>query len=112
MKMIKLKATDSGGTSEPYFIAKLGKEQYKSRVIYSNLNPLFYEEFKLKVQNLDEKLIIEIFDKDKLSKDDLLGKLEIDLTSEKFGKVTEKEYYLEKGSVFMKWKVTEPGQSR
>ena len=112
MKMINLKATDSDGTSDPYFIAKLGKEQYKSRVVYSNLNPLFYEEFKLKVQNLDEKLIIEIFDKDKLSKDDLLGKLEIDLTSEKFGKVTEKEYYLEKGSVFMKWQVTEPGQSR
>ena len=53
-----------------------------------------------------------IFDKDKLSKDDLLGKVEIDLVSEPLGKIIEKNYYLPKGYFHMKWQVTEPGQSR
>ena len=44
-----------------------------------------------KIKNLHEKLIINVFDKDKLSKDDLLGKLEIDLNSEPFGKIIEKD---------------------
>ena len=103
---------ESTDSSDPYYIAKFGQEQFKSRIIYSNLNPMFYDEFQFTIKNLEEKLIITVFDKDKLSKDDLLGKLEIDLTSEPFGKIVEKEYYLKKGSIFIKWQVTEPGQSR
>ena len=99
-------------SSDPYYIAKFGEEQFKSRIIYSNLNPIFYDEFKFKIKNLDEKLIINVFDKDKLSKDDLIGTVEIDLTSEPFGKIIDKEYKMKKGSIFMKWQVTEPGQSR
>lgn len=112
MEMKNLPASDNDGLSDLYYIAKFGEEQFKSRVIYSNLNPTFYDEFKFKCKNLDSKLIISVYDKDKLSKDDLLGRIEIDLTSEPFGKIIEKEYYLGKGSVFMKWQVTEPAQSR
>ena len=76
------------------------------------MNPTYYDEFKFIIKNLDERLIVSIFDKDKLSKDDLMGKVEIDLISEPLGKVVEKEYFLQKGSIIMKWQVTEPGQSR
>jgi len=44
--------------------------------------------------------------------ENLLGTLEIDLTSEPFGHVVDKRYPLSKGSIDMKWQVTEPGQSR
>ena len=108
-EMKDLKESDSS-RSDPYYIAKFGREEFKSRVIYNNLNPIYYDEFIFPIKNLDEKLIINVFDKDNLSKDDLIGNLEIDLTSEPFGKIVEREYRFIKGSVLMKWQITELGQ--
>ena len=112
IKMNNLKASDVNGLSDPYYICKYGNEIFKSRTIYYNLNPIFYDEFQFRAKNLDCKLIISVYDKDLLTKDDFLGKIEIDLTSEPFGKVVEKEYNLERGSIEMKWQVTEPCQIR
>ena len=109
--MAKLPASDVGGLSDPYFIAQYGDQKYKSRIIDKNLNPIFYDEFKFRIKNLEEKLIIKVFDKD-ITKDDLLGTVEIDLTSEPFGHVVNNEYFMNKGSINMKWQVTAPGQSR
>ena len=111
IKMNYLKSSDSNGLSDPYYIAQLGNEQFKSRVIYCNLNPIYYDEFQLKIHNLEQHLIISVFDKDK-SKDEFLGSIEIDITSEPFGEIVEKEYPLNPGSIFLKWQVTEVGQSR
>ena len=58
IKMNNLKSADSNGLSDPYYIAQLGNEQFKSRVIYYNLNPIYYDEFQLKIKNLEQDLII------------------------------------------------------
>ena len=109
--MSSLPVSDMDGSSDPYYIAKYGDQIYKSRVIENNLNPTFYDEFKFRLKNLEEKLFINVLDKD-IAKDDLLGTLEIDLTSEPFGHVVDKKYPMSKGSIDIKWQVTEPGQSR
>ena len=112
MTLNKLKASDDTGKSDPYYIASISGQSYKSRVIYDNLNPIFYDEFKFHIKNLDEKFVIKIYDKDTFSRDDPLGLVEIDLTSEPFGKVVENDYFFSYSSITMKWQVTEPGQSR
>ena len=110
-KMSNLPSGDTNGLSDPYFIAQYGDQMYKSRVIERNLNPIFYDEFKFRLRNLEQKLFINVYDKD-IVKDDLLGRIEIDLTSESFGHVVNKTYYMSNGGIDMKWQVTEPGQSR
>ena len=110
-KMTNLKSSDLDGLSDPYFIAYYGDQQYRSRIIDNNLNPTFYDEFKFIVKNLEAKLMISILDKD-YSRDDLLDSITIDLTSEPFGHVVDKVYHMSYGSIYMKWQVTQPGQSR
>ena len=110
--MSNLPVSDPNGLSDPYYIVNYGEQQFKSRIIYCNINPTYYDEFKFKIVNLEEKLKIKVFDKDKFTKDDLLGELEIDLTKEPFGKIVEKTYKLQEGSINIKWQITEPCQSR
>jgi hypothetical protein len=52
IKMNNLPSSDSNGLSDPYYIANFGNQQFKSRVIYCNLNPVYYDEFKFKIKNL------------------------------------------------------------
>ena len=65
----------------------------------------------MKIKNLDNKLIINVLNEDN-SEYPSLGNLAIDLSSEPFGKVIEKDYSLSYGSITMKWQVTEPCVSR
>ena len=41
-----------------------------------------------------------------------IGTLLIDLTSEPFGHVVDKKYNMNRGSIYIKWQVTVPGQTR
>ena len=112
IKMEGLKNSDINGLSDPYFIAEYGDQTYKSRTLDENLNPIFYDEFKFRIKNIETPLYIIIKDKDIL-KDDNLGYLNIDLTSIKFGKIFDGKYKLNPyGYLYMKWQITEPGQSR
>ena len=110
-KMEGLPAADADGFSDPYFIAIYGDQIYKSRTIENNLNPTYYDEFKFTIKNLETNLCIKVMDKD-IAKDDNIGTLLIDLTSEPFGHVVDKKYNMNKGSIYIKWQVTEPGQKR
>ena len=111
-KMNGLPASDADGYSDPYFTAEYGYQTYKSRILDNTLNPIFYDEFCFKIKNLENKLNIFVYDKDIIKNDDIIGRLSIDLLSEPFGKVVDKVYDLSKGSIDMKWQVTEPSQSR
>ena len=106
-----LPSCDVDGYLDPYYKAYYGSQTYKSRVIDNTLNPIFYDEFCFKVKNLENNLIITVYDKD-ITKDDIIGSIRIDLLSEPLGHVVNKTYNLDKGSIEMKWQVTEPDQSR
>ncbi|KAI1506323.1 hypothetical protein F5X99DRAFT_130921 [Biscogniauxia marginata] len=75
-----------GGGSDPYItvsFSKFGKPMYCTRVIQDDLNPLFEETCALLVTSdlikADEQLSMELWDSDRSSADDVVGKVELSL---------------------------------
>ncbi|KAJ2906907.1 hypothetical protein MKZ38_009770 [Zalerion maritima] len=75
-----------GGGSDPYIcvsFSKFGKPQYCTRVIQDNLNPVFEESCALLVTTdiikADEQLSMELWDSDRSSADDVVGKVEMSI---------------------------------
>ncbi|KAL1881123.1 hypothetical protein VTK73DRAFT_4800 [Phialemonium thermophilum] len=75
-----------GGGSDPYIcvaFSKFGKPQYCTRVIQDDLNPLFSEACGLLVTSeiikADEQLSLELWDSDRSSADDVVGKVELSI---------------------------------
>jgi hypothetical protein len=75
-----------GGGSDPYIcvaFSKFGKPQYCTRVIQDNLNPVFEESCALLVTpdiiKADEQLSLELWDSDRSSADDVVGKVELSI---------------------------------
>ena len=75
---------DKNGKSDPYVKVTLGHETYTSKTIFKTLNPVFNEsfEFEIKSQVLASDawiLRLEVWDKDKGSKDEFLGEATVHL---------------------------------
>ncbi|SPQ27673.1 dd72ee82-fbca-4bc3-8468-06269e0ff8fc [Thermothielavioides terrestris] len=75
-----------GGGSDPYIcvsFSKFGKPQYCTRVIQDDLNPIFSECCALPltadVIRVDEQLSLELWDSDRSSADDVVGKVELSI---------------------------------
>ncbi|KAI1325922.1 C2 domain-containing protein [Xylariaceae sp. FL0255] len=75
-----------GGGSDPYItvsFSKFGKPMYCTRVIQDDLNPVFEESCALMVNadliKADEQLSMELWDSDRSSADDVVGKVELSL---------------------------------
>lgn len=75
-----------GGGSDPYIcvsFSKFGKPQYCTRVIQDDLNPIFSECCALlitaEVIKADERLSLELWDSDRSSADDEVGKVELSI---------------------------------
>ncbi|KAG9256666.1 uncharacterized protein F5Z01DRAFT_617765 [Emericellopsis atlantica] len=75
-----------GGGSDPYITiswSKFGKPQFCTRVIQDNLNPIFEESCGLLVTSdlirADEQLSMELWDSDRGSADDVVGKVELSI---------------------------------
>lgn len=75
-----------GGGSDPYIciaFSKFGKPQYATRVIQDDLNPIFSESCALlvtpEVIKVDEQLSLELWDSDRSSADDVVGKVELSI---------------------------------
>ncbi|CAJ2511008.1 Uu.00g066330.m01.CDS01 [Anthostomella pinea] len=75
-----------GGGSDPYItvsFSKFGKPMYCTRVIQDDLNPVFEETCALSVTadliKVDEQLSMELWDSDRSSADDVVGKVELSL---------------------------------
>ncbi|KHN97769.1 meiotically up-regulated protein [Metarhizium album ARSEF 1941] len=75
-----------GGGSDPYITvswSKFGKPQYCTRVIQDDLNPIFEETCGLLVTSdlikADEQLSMELWDSDRSSADDVVGKVELSI---------------------------------
>lgn len=76
----------NGGGSDPYIcvsFSKFGKPQYCTRVIQDDLNPVFEECTALLVTpdiiKADEQLSLELWDSDRSSADDVVGKVELSI---------------------------------
>ncbi|KAF2664191.1 hypothetical protein BT63DRAFT_429713 [Microthyrium microscopicum] len=74
------------GGSDPYItlaFSKYGKPMYCTRVITDDLNPIFEESMALLVTpeliQADENLSVELWDSDRHSADDIVGKIELSL---------------------------------
>lgn len=75
-----------GGGSDPYIcvaFSKFGKPQYCTRVVQDDLNPVFEECTALLVTadviKADEQLSLELWDSDRSSADDVVGKVELSI---------------------------------
>ena len=80
IKARNLIKTDIMGKSDPYAVLKFGKQKEKTNTIKNTLDPQWdhHAEFKLPDGDAD-KLLVEVFDADKLGKDKSLGKIEVDI---------------------------------
>ncbi|XP_027340077.1 probable ADP-ribosylation factor GTPase-activating protein AGD11 isoform X2 [Abrus precatorius] len=66
-------------TSDPYVILSLGHQSMKTRVIKSNLNPVWNEILMLSIPDSIPPLKVVVYDKDTFSTDDFMGEAEIDI---------------------------------
>ncbi|GBP11087.1 Multiple C2 and transmembrane domain-containing protein [Eumeta japonica] len=68
-------------TSDPYCKFRLGNEKYKSKVVWKSLHPSWLEQFDLHLYDDQEQVLeVTVWDKDKQTKDDFLGRCAIDLS--------------------------------
>uniref|UniRef100_A0A8C5CLM9 Multiple C2 and transmembrane domain containing 1 n=1 Tax=Gadus morhua TaxID=8049 RepID=A0A8C5CLM9_GADMO len=73
---------DRTGTSDPYVKFKIGgKEVFKSKTIFKNLNPVWDERVSLLVETLREPLYVKVFDYDFGFQDDFMGSAQVHLES-------------------------------
>ncbi|XP_071708846.1 probable ADP-ribosylation factor GTPase-activating protein AGD11 [Rutidosis leptorrhynchoides] len=66
-------------TSDPYVILSLGTQSVKTRVIKSNLNPVWNEKLMLSIPNYIPPLKVIVYDRDTFKADDFMGDAEIDI---------------------------------
>lgn len=67
------------GTSDPYVKFKIaGKQYYKSRIVYKNLNPKWDEKFILPIEDPFKTVQLKVYDYDRGLNDDAMGGAEID----------------------------------
>lgn len=69
------------GKSDPYVVLKVGAKEVKTRIINNTVQPVWNETFEMIVDSADGQLLyIDVFDDDPGSKDDELGRVNMDLS--------------------------------
>ncbi|XP_067445802.1 multiple C2 and transmembrane domain-containing protein 2 isoform X1 [Thunnus thynnus] len=82
------------GTSDPYVKFKLeGKQFYKSKVVYKNLNPQWNESFTHPLRDREHNVEVRVYDKNRTS-DDFMGSSTISLKALELYKTYEMELHL------------------
>ncbi len=66
-------------SSDPYCIVTIGAQVNRTKTVYKSLAPTYNEHFTFSWDGCD-KLLIDIYDKDEFTKDDNMGKVELDLS--------------------------------
>ena len=96
-----LEAMDSNGTSDPYVVVHVGSEKRKTKVIQKELNPQWNEKFDILVTDVQGTLRLQVYDKDLIGSDDLIGETMIPISTFVGKKLTQKWY-----TIFNSSKVT------
>ena len=65
-------------SSDPYCVLTIGSQSRKSKTKYRMLNPTYNETFDFSWNGIDQ-LTVEVYDNDKLTKDDHMGQAEVTL---------------------------------
>lgn len=87
-----LVAADISGTSDPYVTFELGKQKVTSSTCVKSLNPFFDEELCVGVEEEAKRMMVTVWDQDKVSKDDKLGRIYFNLNDIKSGKYAVAEW--------------------
>jgi hypothetical protein len=99
VKASNLVPADSNGKSDPYVTLSVGAFTHKTKVVKKNLNPEWVDEvFLPDILDINaQKLVVKVFDKDVIGKDDPLGDFEFDLSelAKRPNRPTEKTIALE-----------------
>ncbi|XP_030536863.1 protein C2-DOMAIN ABA-RELATED 2-like [Rhodamnia argentea] len=66
-------------SSDPYVVVRMGKQTVKTRVVRKNLNPEWNENLTLLVTDPDLPVKLEVYDRDRFSRDDKMGDAEFDI---------------------------------
>ncbi|KAM7002987.1 multiple C2 and transmembrane domain-containing protein 2 [Tautogolabrus adspersus] len=83
------------GTSDPYVKFKLeGKQLYKSKVVYKNLNPRWNESFSYPLRDREHIVDVRVYDKNRTA-DDFMGSSTIPLKHLELYKTYELELHLD-----------------
>ncbi|CAH1255460.1 MCTP1, partial [Branchiostoma lanceolatum] len=103
---------DDNGLSDPYCKFRLGNEKYKSKVAAKTLNPRWLEQFDLHMYD-DQTSVLEIsvWDKDVGSKDDFMGRCQVDLSELKREETHHIEKELEDGAGSVSFLLTITGSA-
>jgi hypothetical protein len=105
-----LPAMDNNKSSDPFVKISLNKhsdkdkERYvnRTRVILKELNPVFKQTFHIPLYSLrDDIIYIEVYDYDKLTKCDLIGKVEIKVSSLDYGIVNDDWFKVNNGTMHL-----------
>jgi len=86
-----LPAKDLNGFSDPYVVFQIGHQRVQSKTIKKTLNPVFNQNFMMHC-NLKDKLHIEVWDMDVISRDDEIAKIDVELAN--FKLEDEKEHVI------------------
>jgi Ca2+-dependent lipid-binding protein len=82
----EMPAMDIGGKSDCYIKVAIGKFEHKSKVQMATLTPIWNEKFDVDIASMNDTIIFSVFDWDRLSRNDLIGKVEFKLSNLKMGK--------------------------
>jgi Ca2+-dependent lipid-binding protein len=76
-----LSIKDFTGTSDPYVkVCYNNEEKYTTNTIYKNLNPVWNEKFSFFVNDLNIPIYFNIYDYDRIGRDEPMGTTKIDLS--------------------------------
>ncbi|WOL13018.1 GTPase activating protein 1-like [Canna indica] len=75
---VNLAYRDTRG-SDPYVILRMGSQKVKTGVKKKNVNPEWNEELTLSVTEPIQPMGLEVYDKDRFSRDDKMGEAEFDI---------------------------------
>eukprot|EP01114_Cavostelium_apophysatum_P003103 TRINITY_DN1283_c0_g1_i1.p1 TRINITY_DN1283_c0_g1~~TRINITY_DN1283_c0_g1_i1.p1 ORF type:complete len:492 (+),score=179.30 TRINITY_DN1283_c0_g1_i1:41-1477(+) len=92
-----LATMDRSGTSDPYVVLKnsFNTQKFKTKVCKKNLAPKWDAEFKLFTSKAEGTLELKMYDKDFISRDELMGELKIPLATFADGEEADKWYKLD-----------------
>merc|ERR1712032_1099790 len=77
----KLKKSGMFGKADPYVTISYGELKFKSNVVKNNLNPEWkFDNIFTISDNISNEILLEVYDKDTVSKDDFMGKISVSTT--------------------------------